>query len=352
MPTALDLLAQPLPYLTADLPGIGGTIKDRPEDFVVEEVPAYVPSGEGEFLYLWVEKRGLSAEQMTSHLARELKIAIQDIGVAGLKDRHAVTRQWISVPARCEARLSDQPHPQISVLQRDRHRNKLRPGHLRGNRFSILVRNLAPDGPSRATAIADILRTAGVPNYYGEQRFGRDAETLQLGLDLLQGTKKPGDIPRARRKFLLKLALSSVQAALFNQALAARMADRLLDRVLAGDVMQVAATGGPFVVEDPEREQPRLDAREIILTGPMFGPKMKAPGGEPAEREARLLAAAGLTLESFAEYANLTSGTRRPYVFWPEDLALRVEPEGLRVDVSLPAGAYATVLLRELQKTP
>jgi tRNA pseudouridine13 synthase len=350
MPSALDLLAQPLPYLTAELPGIGGTIKDRPEDFVVEELPAYLPSGEGEFLYLWVEKRGLSAEQMTSHLARELKIAIQDIGVAGLKDRHAITRQWISVPQRCEPRLSDQPHPQISVLQRDRHRNKLRPGHLRGNRFSILVRNVVPEAASRAAAIADRLRQTGVPNYYGEQRFGRDAETLQLGLDLLQGTRKPGDIPRARRKFLLRLALSSVQAALFNQALAARMDDGLLGRVLAGDVMQVTATGGPFVAEDPAREQPRLDAREIVLTGPMFGPKMKPPAGEPAEREARLLAAAGLTRESFAEYANLTSGTRRPYVFWPEDLAFSAEPDGLRVDVSLPAGAYATVLLRELQR--
>ncbi|HTI52136.1 MAG TPA: tRNA pseudouridine(13) synthase TruD, partial [Planctomycetaceae bacterium] len=214
-------MIDPLPFLTAALPGIGGELKSRPEDFVVEEIPAYPPSGAGEFLFLWIEKSGLSSEQMVSHLARELHIAHQDIGVAGMKDRQAVTRQMVSIPARCEADLSRFRHDQIRVLESRRHGNKLRTGHLRGNRFSILIRSAHADALTRARAIADRLAVTGIPNYFGDQRFGRDNETLELGFELLRGTKRPGAIPRARRKFLLRLALSAVQSSLFNQALAA-----------------------------------------------------------------------------------------------------------------------------------
>lgn len=339
-----------LPLLTADLTGIGGEIKREPDDFVVEEVPAYLPCGEGEFVYLWIEKRGLSSEQMVSHLARELRVAHQDIGVAGMKDRQAVTRQWVSAPARCEAGLTTFRHDGIRILETARHRNKLRTGHLRGNRFSILVRNPVDNAVSLAEAIAERLRKLGFPNYFGEQRFGRDNETLEIGLALLRGAKKPGDIPRARRKFLLRLALSAVQSHLFNQALADRLSEGSLNRVLPGDVLQVVASGGPFVSEDPASEQQRLDARQIVVSGPLFGPKMKAPQGAVAEREAALLRAAELSSEMFTKFANLTSGTRRPYVVWLDDLALTVEPEGLRLAFTLPSGSYATVVLREFQK--
>jgi tRNA pseudouridine13 synthase len=336
--------------LTADLPGIGGKIKREPEDFVVEEIPAYPPTEEGEFLFLWVEKRGLSAEQLTSHLARDLKIAHQDIGMAGMKDRHAITRQWLSVPACCEPRLSSVAQDAIRVLEVHRHRNKLRAGHLRGNRFSIFVRDVVSDALDRAQAIATRLAATGVPNYYGEQRFGHALETLQLGFDLLAGAKRPGDIPRARRKFLLRLALSAVQSELFNRALAARLSAGTLNHVESGDVMQVVASGGPFVAEDVPREQSRLDSREIAVSGPIFGPKMKRPAGAVAEREAALLAEAGLSIDAFSQFANLTPGTRRPYLIWPEGLAVSLERDGIRLAFTLPSGSYATVVLREFQK--
>lgn len=367
-----EILTQPLPYLTADLPGVGGIIKQQVEDFVVEEIPAYLPEGSGEFLFLWIEKRGLSAEQLTSHLARALGIAHQDIGTAGLKDRHAVTRQWVSVPAKCEPKLSQLQHEQIQILSAARHRNKLRTGHLRGNRFSIVIRRASRRQPDvnapeqigfavnsdvpledvlpRAQQIIDRLREFGVPNYFGEQRFGRDDETLQLGFDLLRGIKTPGDIPRARRKFLLRLALSATQSALFNRALAERITAGTLQRAFLGDVMQVVASRGQFVVEDVEREQPRVAAGEIVPTGPIFGPKMIAPAGDIAAREAQLLAACNLSPEAFTKYANLTSGTRRPYAIRPADLQLTQTTDGLRVEFALPAGCYATVLLRELIK--
>jgi len=346
-----QLIGSSLPWITANLPGIGGMTKDRAEDFQVEEISAYSPEGAGDFLFLWVQKTGLSAEQLVSHLARSLKIAHQDVGTAGMKDRHAITRQMVSVPARCQTLVESFQHDQIEILDVRRHRHKLRTGHLRGNRFSILVRNVKEGAWNLALATKAELERTGVPNFFGQQRFGRDQETLRLGLDLLRGTKQPGAIPRARRKFLLRLALSAVQSALFNRALAERMDAGLVHQVLAGDVMQVVASGGPFVADDAAREQARFDAREIVISGPMFGPKMKPPTGDAAIREARLLESAAIPLAAFERFSNLTSGTRRPYLIWPGDLRLSAEPEGIRLEFSLPSGSYATVVLREFQKT-
>jgi tRNA pseudouridine13 synthase len=344
------LIGSPLPWITGDLAGLGGLSKVHAADFYVEELSAYLPEESGEFLYLWVEKQDLSAEQLVSHLARCLKIAHQDVGTAGMKDRLAVTRQMVSVPARCLPLVESFEHEQIRILEIHRHRHKLRAGHLKGNRFSILIREVAPGAVELARAIGDRLAKTGVPNFFGDQRFGRDNETLKLGLELLQGTKKPGDIPRARRKFLLRLALSAVQSALFNRALVERMSDGLISQVLAGDVMQVVASGGPFVAVDPAIEQPRFDAREIVISGPIFGPKMKQPVDEAARREARLLEAAGIPPAAFEQYSKLTPGTRRAYLFWLEGLAIAPEPAGIRLEFLLPAGCYATVVLREFQK--
>jgi tRNA pseudouridine13 synthase len=349
-PNTDHLIGLPLPFITQNLPGIGGTSKGRAEDFIVEEIPAYPPEEAGEFLFLWVEKTGLSAEQLTSHLARSLKIAHQDIGMAGMKDRQAVTRQMVSVPARCQPLVESFQQEQIRILEVHRHRHKLRTGHLRGNRFSILVRDVAGRALENALAIATQLEKTGVANFFGDQRFGRDAETLRLGLELLQGTKTPGAIPRARRKFLLRLALSAVQSALFNRALVERMRDDLMHKVVAGDVMQVTASGGPFVAQDPTIEQPRFEAREIVISGPIFGPKMKQPAGEIVLREDRLLADSGIPREAFDRFSNLTPGTRRPYLIWPEVLTIAAEADGVRLAFTLPSGCYATVVLREFQK--
>src|SRR5688572_29983699 len=125
------------PLLTPELPGVGGRIKAQPEDFEVEEVPAYLPSGEGDHLFLWVQKRGLGAEYFLRQVARRLGVASEDVGSAGLKDRHAVTRQWLSVPSSAESRLKELDGDGITLLSSSRHGNKLRPGHLRGNRFRI-----------------------------------------------------------------------------------------------------------------------------------------------------------------------------------------------------------------------
>src|SRR5438874_8080852 len=140
--TRTSIMIDPLapPFLTAGLPGVGGAIKQQPDDFEVEEIPAYEPSGQGSHLFLWVEKRSMGAEYFTRQVAKRLGVAPAEIGTAGLKDRHAVTRQWVSVPESAEPRLAQLDGDGIRLLKTTRHTNKLKPGHLRGYRFRILVR--------------------------------------------------------------------------------------------------------------------------------------------------------------------------------------------------------------------
>jgi tRNA pseudouridine13 synthase len=362
---SFDPLSPP-PLLTSDLPGIGGRIKQSPEDFEVEEIPAYEPSGQGEFLYLWIEKRDLGADYFFRQIARRLDIPLNEVGAAGMKDRHALTRQMISVPASAEDRLVHLEGDGIRLLKVSRHVNKLRPGHLHGNRFRILIRNV--NSTNDLAALIERLRNSGLPNYYGPQRFGRDGETVQLGLaqlGALMQPRSPGQKSspsesgeseakpaRSRRlsPWLRRLALSAAQSALFNYCLGRRLADGLFRRVLAGDVMAKWPYGGLFVADDVQREQARFDARETVTTGPMFGRKMFAAGGEARQREEAVLADAGLTPSSFAGFGKLLQGTRRKNLVYLDDLHVSEEAEGVRMCVSLPAGSYATVLLREFMK--
>jgi tRNA pseudouridine13 synthase len=339
-----DPLASP-PLLTADLPGIGGRIKSAPEDFEVEEVPAYQPSGTGDYLYLWIEKRAMGAEYFTRQVARRLGLAPGEVGTAGLKDRHAVTRQMVSVPAAAEAKLGQLDGDGIRLLSVNRHGNKLKPGHLHGNRFRILIRDPDPTAGQRLVPLVDLLRRDGLPNYYGPQRFGRDGETAHLGLALLRGER-----PKLRGPFLRKLALSAAQSTLFNHYLGRRLADGLFRTVLAGDVMAKWPFGGMFVAEDIGREQERFDGRETVHAGPMFGRKTFAAAATAADRESAILLEAGLSRASFQGFGKLLQGTRRHNLIYLDDLACAAEPEGVRLSVTLPAGSYATVLLIELMK--
>lgn len=325
---------------------LGGSIKSEPEDFVVEEIPAYLPGGTGEHLYLWIQKRNLSAEQLIDHLAKTLGVSRNDIGMAGLKDRLAVTRQWVSVPAvAAEDKLTLLENDSVQVLQSARHGNKLRTGHLRGNRFQIRVRNPGDGAMEIAEQIAEEIRRLGVPNLFGDQRFGHDGQTLELGRSLLKGESFPKRIPFHRRKFLARLALSAVQSELFNRVLSRRTEEGFLHRVLAGDVMQIVSSGAMFLAEDPSIEQPRFDQKETVPTGPLFGPKMKSTGGAVQELEEQILQEAGLTRDDFKRQAKLTPGGRRPLLIFPEELQIRPDDLGLWLEFTLPSGAYATVVM-------
>jgi tRNA pseudouridine13 synthase len=333
----------PSKFLTAGLPGTGGRIKVEPAEFEVEEIPAYEPSGTGDHLFLWIEKTELGAEFFVRQVARRLGIPNGEVGTAGLKDRRAVTRQWVSVPASCEPALGQLDGDGIRVLNVSRHTNKLRPGHLRGNLFRILIRDA---NDTDVELILDRIRTDGLPNFYGPQRFGRDGETATLGMSLLRG-----EATKVRNPFLRKLALSAAQSLMFNDYLARRMNDGLLRTVLAGDVMAKWPVGGMFTAEDVATEQARFDRRELVTAGPMFGRKTFPAKGPAADREAAVLESAGLSRSSFEGFGKLVMGTRRHNLVYVDDLSANREPAGLRLTFTLPAGSYATVLLREVMKT-
>ncbi|MEZ6045608.1 MAG: tRNA pseudouridine(13) synthase TruD [Planctomycetaceae bacterium] len=332
-------------YLTSDFAGIGGFLKEQPEDFVVEEIPLYQPCGEGEHLYLWIEKRNLSAPDLLKHVSQSVSVSVNDIGSAGLKDKIAITRQFLSVPESCELYIDNINNDQVQVLSATRHQNKLKTGHLQGNRFSILVREPHPEALERANLIRERIQEIGFPNYYGEQRFGTEGRTLLFGLKTLI---KP---PSRFRSKQVRFELSAVQSWLFNLALTRRIDDGLLRTVLAGDVMQVCQSGGPFVAEDVATEQSRLEADETVTSGPLYGPKMKMPTGSVLDRENLILEEAGLTREMFRVHRKLCPGSRRAYTIKPEALDFRIENEGIRFEFVLPAGCYATVLLREFMKS-
>jgi tRNA pseudouridine13 synthase len=335
------------PLWTSDLPGIGGRIKSVPEDFEVEEVPAYPPSGTGDFLYLWIEKRGLGAEYFLRQVARRLELSPGEVGSAGLKDRHAVTRQMISVPVSAEPLLDQLEGDGIRLLNVSRHNNKLKPGHLHGNRFRIVIRDVVPDAAARLAPLLERLRREGLPNFYGAQRFGRDGETGRLGLGLLRSG--PGGQPRA--PFLRKLALSAAQSALFNRYLSRRETDGLLRKVLPGDVMAKWPFGGMFVARDVSAEQSRFDVRETVTAGPIFGRKTFPAQDEAAAREESVLGDAGLRPAVFQGFGKLIQGTRRHNLVYMDDLEAHAIAEGICCTFTLPAGTYATVLLRELMKS-
>src|SRR4051795_6213254 len=176
-----------LPYLTHDFPGIGGVIKERAEDFFVQEVPLYEPSGEGEHVYAEIQKVGLTTFEVISRVARALGVPSREIGYAGMKDARAVTRQVLSVAGTTPEAVMSLRVPDVAVQWARRHVNKLRLGHLAGNRFAIKIRDVEPTDVVKLQAPLRELQSRGVPNYFGEQRFGRRGDNDKLGAALVRG---------------------------------------------------------------------------------------------------------------------------------------------------------------------
>lgn len=323
-------------------PPRAGVLRQALEDFQVEEIPAYLPCGSGEHVLFEIEKRDLATDQVVRALARQLHLSSGDIGTAGLKDRRAVARQWMSVPARAEADLIRLDIPGLRLLQSGRHRNKLRTGHLVGNRFRIRLSGVDAALDAEVDRRCQELRRRGAPNYFGPQRFGLGGSNRAQGLRILRGEARCPD----RRR--LRLLLSAVQSELFNDVLAQRIRQELFERVLLGDVLARADSRGVFLCTEPEVDERRLERFEIHLTGPMFGPDMRAPEGRPAEMESAVLAQAELAPGDFERFSRLTRGTRRPLRVRLSDLSWQREGDGIRLDFSLPPGAYATVVLGEI----
>lgn len=353
------------PLITADIEGVGGRIKQRPEDFLVEEIPITQPSGAGEHIWMLVEKRDMSTLHMARVIARHFGAPLRDVGWAGLKDKRAITRQVVSVrvPGRKPEDFPQLRHDLISVLWVDLHDRKLRRGHLKGNRFSIRIRDVAPTGALRALRVLERLAVTGLPSAIGGQRFGGAGINHLVGrailrgepqqaLDLLLGplgevgedvmhqesrelygagryseamevlpksartersalgpltrgaspAKAAGAIPAPERRFLIAAA----QSAVFNETLRARMADGMWDQFRDGDLAMKLDGRATFAVGAAELEEGALPGRlqrfEISPTGPMWGPEMQRAAGAIDEMELEALGRFGLTPEILVEY--------------------------------------------------
>jgi tRNA pseudouridine13 synthase len=335
-----------LPFVTAGHAGSGGALRRAPEDFRVDEVPSYPPSGTGPHLYLRVEKRGRTTRDALRDLARLLEVPERDAGYAGLKDRDAVATQWLSFPVARDPDPRGLSVPGVRVLEVSRHANKLRPGHLRGNRFSVAVRG---GDLERARACAAALAERGLPNFFGPQRFGTLGRNAEVGRALLRGERTEEARRAARDRFLRRLSISAFQALLFNRWLAERIEDGLFATALRGDVLKKLETGGLFTCEDPAADGPRVARFEVSPAGPMFGHRMRAAAGEALVREERLLAEEGVSIDDLARGGGEAEGTRR-VARLPVAVGLEPLEDGYRATFDLPRGSYATVLLRELTK--
>lgn len=330
-----------LPAATADMAGTGGSLRAALEDFRVTELPSYLPIGEGAHAYAYIEKRGLTTQDVVSALARR-GVPVNGVGFAGQKDKHAIARQWVSAPAQHSDALAALDDVEgVTLLETSLHRNKLGLGHLRANRFSVRVRNPRADWQPIAERVLEQIRLVGLPNYFGPQRFGSFNTNVVDALRLLSGERLPGG-----RK-LHRFYLSALQSHLFNLLLAARMRRGLYAALIAGDRAQRHDSGGMFVVDDPAAETQRARRLEISAALPLFGRKARISEGDAGALERDLLAEFGLEHARFRG----VQGTRRISRVLPADVALTPHPDGYSVDFTLPKGAYATALLRELTKS-
>ena len=315
------------------------------EDFVVEEVPAYLPCGEGQHCMAQVRKRGMTTPEALQIICQRLGLPSGAAGYAGMKDRQGVTTQWISLDGVAPEQVMRLEVPGLEVLQAERHRNKLRTGHLRGNRFTVVLRHGVAGAADLAEATLQRLMRQGVPNYFGAQRFGRRGDNAIQGQQMLSGEIKP-----PRQKFMKRLLISAVQSWLFNEVLAERIRRGCQGEMLGGEVLMKLPGTGLFVSEDTAADAPRLARGEVVITGPICGPRMTLPArGSPAlALEEEVLEGCGVSGGDLGNAGRLGRGGRRALLVTPEQAEVEAVEEGVRLSFILPPGSYATVLLREL----
>lgn len=394
------------PYITAAIPGIGGIIKESPDDFIVEEIPSYLPCGSGEHCYLTIEKRGITTLDAIRRIANSLKIQERDVGYAGLKDAVGVTRQTFSIQKISPEAALALEIDGLKMLSAVRHSNKLKLGHLKGNRFRVVVRSVSADAIESVPLVLGNVIKRGMPNYFGYQRYGAQGNSHLIGAAMLKrdwpeavscligkpeavrdeawssaiSAYQEGNIDKALLLFprhcrserdvlqrlagnsgnhekafvaihprMKKLYLSAVQSYLFDQVVASRI--ETLGKLIDGDLAYKHINGACFLVEDAAAEQGRADAFEISPSGPLFGCKMKQPESSAWEIEHKILEQSNLNLQLFDMSGGLRmEGERRPLRVPVMDLSWSMCEDVLTVEFFLPKGSYATSLIREITK--
>ncbi len=324
-------------------PTCHGTLRTSPEDFQVDEMLGYEPEGRGHHAFLHIRKINTNTDWLAGQLAALAGVTMKEVGYAGLKDRHAVTTQYFSVnlSGRDEPDWTQLNSDEIEVLSVTRHGRKLQRGGLLANRFVITVRELEGD----CTGLEELLRrieSDGVPNYFGEQRFGRDGSNLHMAEKLFSGESEERD--RHKRG----LYLSAARSWLFNRVLSQRVADGSWLQALPGEALIQPSSRSALslrVISDEIRG--RIQKGFLQPSAPLWGRGSTTALGEVAELEMDALAGEALFMQGLAQ-AGLEQ-ERRALRLLPKNLSWQhLDSAALQLRFTLPAGSYATALLREL----
>ena len=327
-------------YLNGE-PGISAQLRTVPEDFQVFEQLGFEPDGEGEHQFLYIRKRGENTDWVARQLAGFCQVNVRDVSYAGKKDRHAVTEQWFSVHMpghRASLNWELFGGDTIDVLRAERHSRKLRLGTLQGNRFVLRLREVsdAEELLARIEKLKD-----GVPNYFGEQRFGHNGGNIEKGLALIAGRYKE----RQRNK--KGLYISAVRSWLFNQLLSERISRGLWSQIVEGDVLMINGRQSCFLYDGDDSVSERLAAGELHLTGPLWGRGELMTQGRAREFEREVMSPLSEVGDQLAALG--LNQERRALRLLPSELAIEQESDGQwQLGFDLPAGTFATSVLREL----
>jgi tRNA pseudouridine13 synthase len=323
-------------------PSLGhGRIRARDDDFIVTEDLGFEPAGTGEHLFLKLRETGCNTDWVAGQLARWSGRPRRDVGYAGLKDRHAITEQWFSVrfPGGRHPDPAQLSIPGVELLEYALHNRKLRRGALRGNRFRLRITALEADADLLEARLRAIARR-GVPNAFGAQRFGREQGNLQLALDWFAG----GPVPRRPER---GFALSAARSLIFNAVLSERIAAGTWERAQPGEPVGLDGSGSWFIaVAGDVSLAERLDALDVHATGPLWG-RGDPPGYGPGKALEQSVAAGFPVFAAGLAAAGLEQ-ERRALRVRVRDLAWQLDDAALELAFGLPAGAYATAVLREL----
>lgn len=327
---------------------IGGTLKSTNEDFIVEEIPLYLPTNEGQHIYLLIKRSGYSTKEIVDKLKKIFAIHETDVGFAGLKDKNATVTQWFSLSLGANADLKlvkekiENEFKELSILEISKHTNKLKNSHLIGNKFTLTLRDCKKNALKTALLIKEEILKNGIPNYYGPQRFGSKQTNQIVGKEILLKTKKE------KRHWVRKLMLSAYQSHLFNLWLSRRINENLFSTLIEGDLLQSVELQRPFPYDSQRDHLNEFQRGEISYTGPMYGEKVSMPTCKALELEKKILEEEDLTLENFTQ-ARLPGSRRIAHIFLKE-LEVSGSEDDITLSFTLTKGSYATSLVREFSK--
>jgi len=325
-------------------PEIRGRLKAQNSDFRVDEIMPVKTSGEGEHLWLMIEKNGSNTDWVAQQLAKHAGVKSMAVSYAGMKDRHAITTQWFSLhlPGMDDPDFSTMNEDEFKIIKMTRHNRKLKRGALSGNRFQIRITELRGDTESLGVSLEETLQNIkqkGVPNYFGEQRFGRDMGNLSKAEKMFNRELKK--VKKQQRG----LYLSAARSWIFNKILSTRIEQQKWLTPMSGEVYMLNGKSACFVSENNETEVQRLSNKEINLSACLWGEGESMATGDVLELEETIA----------VDFKNLTEGLesarlkqeRRSIRLVPENLSWKIEGDVLELNFELPAGTFATMVLRE-----